>query len=371
MRSWYFFTIKNHKDEAFRGKVLVTLGNHECHNGLYWPRCDCPSGYATHGTTMMPSVFFAFFLLLPKSNSHHNELHMCLDAIRWKGKTEDVSIVREALSGGILVSQTETLCRGVVIEVGFSHGLWILHMHRKENTVTHFGPDLQVAATWIESHLVPPVGISLPVATQGTLSVVNAPQVPVISVHRPYPKMMAILFSGATLSQEYQGAGMGAEFDLRIRGAFWSGFSACVFYMPQQSGIQRDQITAQIQVGTRFRWQHLNFLPGGSIGISHIELKRFEDEGTSTTATRSDVLLGLFLRAQFAITHQLSLLAELAAQVSAGNLSAKITSLREDENTNQEKKKFFKANAADEVGLTTNTSSFLIRVGIAWQWNGR
>lgn len=322
---------------------------------------------------MIPSAFFAFILFsLPGPSPSVAGQPRCIEVIRWSGKTEDVSIVREALGGGILASQAGVTCRGVGISVGFSQGRWTFRLRRDDKTVTHVGPDLQVAATWVESLLVPPVGIPMPTPGGGPDPGAGVVAVPVVAATRAGPPLLATLFSGAALAADYQGLGLCAELDLRLGSSLWSGISAGWIAMPEQSGVRRDQITFQVLAGSRFTLKHMDVLPGVGLGVGHMELAGSGEKGEESPveATRSDLLFSLFVRAQLALTDRVRLLLELNAQFSLVNLSTKVSAPGEDENSGQETEKVLKANAADEAGLPTNRVVFLVRLGLAWRWGG-
>jgi len=295
----------------------------------------------------------------------------CLDVIAWRGDSEDVSVVRETLGGGVLATQAAATCQGVGISVAFSNGRWTFILRRNEEKATHSGPDLQVAATWVESQLVPPVGIAIPAPPVKKEESPKPPAAPGIGASSGGWPLMAIVFSGAALTQDYQGAGIDAELDLRL-GRLWSGISVGYVLMPEQSGVRRDQMALQVLAGSRIDWSRLRLLPGVAVGIGAMELAGSNVEGDDVprSATRTDLLFSLFLRAQFALTGRIQLLLDLSARISPVNLSTKVFGGSEDENTGGETEKMFKANIADEAGLGTSKLVFLIRLGLAWRWSG-
>lgn len=314
------------------------------------------------------AAFLAVFGVSPRAHSESR----CLEVIAWRGTPEDISVVRETLGGGVLATQAGGPCRGVGIAVTFSGGRWTFILRRNDETVTHSGPDLQIAATWVESQLVPPVGISLLVPPVKKEPVAKPPVVPVVPATTTGLPLLALVFSGAALTADYQGAGLDAELDLRLGKRLWSGISAGYVLMPEQAGIRREQVAARVLAGSRFNWKGVDILPGVGFGVGYMDLSRssVEEEEAPRLATRTDLLLSLFLRAQVPLTDRIRLLLELQAQGSPVNLSSKVAGETTDDNTGGDTEMEFKSNAADAAGFRTAKVVFLIRLGLAWRWSG-
>ncbi|MBU1240486.1 hypothetical protein KKF84_09645 [Myxococcota bacterium] len=268
-------------------------------------------------------VFLSLLWLLPSIAMGKSP---CLDAIAWQGSPENIAIIREALSGGVLISQAPIRCKNMVINVVYEHGEWRIQVLRHGTSSTTRGKKIGPVATWIESLLVPPVAIVIPTSKKPPHSLTpvekikppekTGPKGPAKMARAPGLPLTLGLTAGIGVTENEAGAVGSAEINYLVLKWLSLGVSGGYFHVPQQQSLTYNLVFFDGQAALPMVFGRFSMSLGLSAGFEYTDMEKTGVEGFGTgiptRVTTSKLRLGLFAGGAYFLTDHLQLTLRLS-----------------------------------------------------------
>jgi hypothetical protein len=259
-------------------------------------------------------LIFAFSPATPKAT--------CLGVIKWSGTVENISIIKEALSGGPLLMQRAERCKGVKIHVYFKNKKWSFQLIRNKLKVVHKLTNIQDAKTWIESFLVPPKSIIMPPVTKlvkaktPTKTVIKKPKLknPEIKTKSGVPVLVGIKLGGS-YANEASGISCKGELSVQISKRLWAGVAFDYFYSDLHNNLELNSYSTEVKGGLKFSTGSFRILPGAGIGYMVTQEENYNiGNGITVDLERVDFNFSVFINGEYIISPKLRFIAGVSVQ---------------------------------------------------------